>query len=194
LPTPDELLIAFPRALQPGYLWAFSLGDGRTNIGIGMLVEARSRPKTPVKALAEQLLMNPPRWLAPYCLPQTAPPHWLGHLLPLARTGATIVADNACLIGDAACLIYPATGEGIGNAILSGRLAGEQIRALLEDSKPLTEANLRPYQHALYHTIMPDVHRHTRAVSLAGRAPWLLDGVIAAANVFPALRKKLQAF
>jgi len=54
-----------------------------------------------------------------------------GWLLPLGSKRRTIHGHGWLLVGDAAALIDPFSGEGIGNAMVSGRLAAETVHEAL---------------------------------------------------------------
>jgi flavin-dependent dehydrogenase len=63
-------------------------------------------------------------------VPEDMPARWPGHAYRLhTRSGRTMVADGALLIGDAAGLAHPVSGEGILPAVESGRLAAAAIIA-----------------------------------------------------------------
>lgn len=53
--------------------------------------------------------------------------------LPLGSLKRSVTGDNYLLTGDAGSLIDPFTGEGIGNALLSGMLAAETISQAIDE-------------------------------------------------------------
>jgi geranylgeranyl reductase family protein len=68
-----------------------------------------------------------------------------GHLVPIGGIRRKVVDRRAILVGDAAGFVDSFVGEGIGYAILSGKLAAETIHTTLSEGKP-PEVDLNPYQ------------------------------------------------
>ncbi|MCK4306840.1 hypothetical protein KAW50_01280, partial [candidate division WOR-3 bacterium] len=51
-----------------------------------------------------------------------------------------LVKDNVCIVGDAARLVDPISGGGIGNALLSGKLAGKACASAISQN-PVDKSN-----------------------------------------------------
>ncbi len=103
-----------------GYGWVFPKGD-HFNVGVGgwdaegphlrrHLAELCAAHDVAVDRLADQR----------------------GYRLPLRLPGSPLVQGRALLIGDAAGVVDPLTGDGMYEAILTGRLASDTILDLLE--------------------------------------------------------------
>jgi len=113
----------------PGYGWIFPLGDGRVNVGVGVLsAEGRWRGVNTSRLMDAFVAQAPPSWgLSPAtaCGPPT------GGKLPMGmavgpRVGATVLA-----VGDAAGSINPFNGEGIAYGYETGRMAAAVIGTAL---------------------------------------------------------------
>lgn len=116
----------FFRETLPGYLWVFPMHGGRANVGLGMLSSVVAGRKINLKELLQHLLATHPELKERFAMArplETAK----GHGLPLGSRKRTISGNRFILAGDAAGLIDPFTGEGIGNAIRSGRVAADHI-------------------------------------------------------------------
>ena len=75
-----------------------------------------------------------------------------GFGLPLGSKETTISGSRFMLAGDAASLIDPISGDGIGNAMLSGKLAADQaIKSFKEVD--FSAANMRNYDRSVYKKI-----------------------------------------
>ena len=117
------LLDPSDRYLLPSYGWVFPVGPGTANIGVGIFESDRS---TNVRHLLvhflELLQQSDSRFRA---LRQCSP--LKGAPMRFDFTPDRCAAPGFAAVGDAAGLISPFTGEGIGYALESGRLAAETI-------------------------------------------------------------------
>ena len=115
----------FKEAL-PGYLWIFPLPNGEANVGIGILSSIVSKKKINLKELLNRLIITEPS-LASRFKNASAIETVKGFGLPLGSVKRNISGERFLLLGDAAGLIDPFSGEGIANAIRSGRVAAEHL-------------------------------------------------------------------
>ncbi len=122
-----ELVVWFERDLLPGYAWSFPLNDGRANVGFGIRRGGRHSVGE-MNGLWADLLSRPHirEVLGPDSEPESPYRAW-----PIpARVGRSpLRGPHTLFAGDAAALCDPMSGEGIGQALLSGRLAAESIHA-----------------------------------------------------------------
>jgi len=116
----------FYEELLPGYLWLFPMADNRANVGIGMPANIVSEKKIILKDILEKLITEHPN-LVPRFKHAKQLENFQADRIPLGSKKRNISGEHYLLIGDAASLVDPFTGEGIGNAIRSGRIAGEHI-------------------------------------------------------------------
>ena len=122
-----QLHVWFEEDLLPGYAWSFPLPNGRVNIGFGLLRDGDRKTKD-----------MKPLWLDLLKRPHVVEALGTGFKLEDRHTAWPIPAriDEAVLTrgrviftGDAAMATDVMTGEGIGQALLTGRLAAEAIVA-----------------------------------------------------------------
>lgn len=121
----DRLHVWFEPDLLPGYVWSFPLADGSANIGLAL----RRGGSWQVGAMAElwpEVLARPHirAVLGPHHRPEGPHRAW-----PIpARIGHVVLsAGRALWVGDAAAAADPMTGEGIGQALATGRWAADAI-------------------------------------------------------------------
>jgi len=113
------------RAL-PGYGWLFPGPDGRANVGLGVgTLSDRTSAASAVRLLPT--FLEHLRHLG--LLAGSAPTGRLGGWLKMGIVGTTPAAGRVILVGDAAGLVNPLQGEGISQALTSGRAAAEAILA-----------------------------------------------------------------
>ncbi|MHB8670936.1 MAG: NAD(P)/FAD-dependent oxidoreductase [Acidimicrobiales bacterium] len=128
-PQAARMWVWFEPDLLPGYAWSFPLPDGRANVGFGV----RRDPGVATGELSArwtELLARPHlrEVLGPDARPEAAHRAWP---IParLGRVPLTAAGGRALFAGDAAAATDPLTGEGIAQALLTGRLAAESILA-----------------------------------------------------------------
>jgi geranylgeranyl reductase family protein len=121
----------------PGYGWIFPLGDGRVNVGVGLLSTGGAWKGVNTTKLQE------------YFVAQTAEAWGLrddtclgpatGGRLPMGLAVGPRVGPNTLTIGDAAGTVNPFNGEGIAYGYETGRLAAGALGEALasEDASAL---------------------------------------------------------
>jgi len=155
----------------PGYGWIFPGPDGVANIGVGIGTLADRRAGAgAVRVLPEyfgHLVRLGLLDRVPDPLPRTT-----GGWLKMGMVGTSPAAGPVLLVGDAAGLVNPLQGEGIAQAMTSGRAAAEAVvgspgRAAARYRYELARAHL-PYQRVTAAGHAALVGR-PRAVSAVGR-------------------------
>jgi geranylgeranyl reductase family protein len=176
-PAPDgipEQLIHTIGDGWPAYAWSFPIGDGRANIGFGMLranLEGRGREGL-TEPLARLLPHQPPE-----------PGSDRAAHLPLSTWRPRQPDGPVLLVGDAASLINPLTGEGIYYAILSGRLAGE---AAVTPSAGLRNGDVGAHFRGVLRRELGAHLATTKLLARLSREPANFDSAIALAGRDPA--------
>ncbi len=170
----------------PGYGWIFPGEDGCANVGLGIGTRAdRKAGANAVRALPE--FLGHLRALG--LLDETAPPlppRRLGGWLKMGMVGTTPAKGRILLVGDAAGLVNPMQGEGISQAMTSGRAAAEAILTRPSHAADTYRSRLA-VEHLPYHRITAAVHaglvgrpRATstvaRLLTTAGRGDTLAGG------------------
>lgn len=138
------------KILLPGYGWLFGVGDGTSNVGLGILNTSTAFGNVDYKDVLK-------RWVA------TFPDEWTmtdatmttpirGAALPMGFNRQPHYADGLLLVGDAGGMVNPFNGEGIAYAMESGRIGAEVMaQAFARDDDPGFERVL-----ASYNTVMKD--------------------------------------
>ncbi|UII20174.1 NAD(P)/FAD-dependent oxidoreductase [Fulvivirga ligni] len=144
----NKIELHFFKNILPGYLWIFPLPNGKANVGLGMLSSVISSKKINLKEVLKELLSNHPSLKERF---STSKPleSIKGFGLPLGSKKRSVSGDNYLLTGDAAGLIDPFSGEGIGNALRSGRFAADHALLCLKTNDFSKEFNVQ-YDNYLF--------------------------------------------
>lgn len=169
----------FIKDVLPGYFWIFPLPNGEANVGLGMLSSEVSRKNVNLKAKLENLINNHPVLKSRFA---KAEPLELvkGYGLPIGSKKRSISGDRFLLLGDAASLIDPFTGEGIGNALRSGRIAADHIAKCFESGRFDAQHNLA-YDRKVYYKMWKEL-RLSRGLQKLLKYPRLFNFVVRKAN------------
>ena len=121
-----DLYISFEADLVPGYFWSFPLPDGRANIGFGVQRDGVRRTKD-MKHLWEDLLQRPHirAVLGPDVVADEPHRAWP---IPARVDELPPVTRRTLFVGDAVAACDVLTGEGIGQALVTGIRAAEAVR------------------------------------------------------------------
>jgi len=134
--------------LLPGYGWIFGMGDGTSNIGLGLLNTSEAFGHIDYRALLR-------RWLS------AMPAEWgfsednrtepvRGAALPMGFNRTPHYTKGLVLVGDAGGMVNPFNGEGIAYAMESGEIAARTIvQALGRPTAAGRERVLQGYPVAL---------------------------------------------
>ncbi|SEW09609.1 NAD(P)/FAD-dependent oxidoreductase [Chitinophaga arvensicola] len=162
----------FLKNMLPGYLWIFPLPNGEANVGVGMLSNSARNNKVNLKQLMLDTLATDPVMKERFKnaeLTGTID----GYGLPLGSKKRKLHGERYMLVGDAGFLIDPFTGEGIGNALYSGRIAAQQAAAAIE-AKNYSDAFFNTYDENVYRILGPELQVSTKLQKLI-KYPWLFN-------------------
>ncbi len=174
----ERLWVLFERDLLPGYAWVFPLGQGRANVGFGIL----RRPGESVRPMAAIWRDLPDReslrdGLGPDAEPEGAHRAWP---IPTDLRRGPLTSGRILFAGDAAGATDPMTGEGIAQALHTGILAAEAIAS----GRPVAAT----YERAVAHHLARDL-RFARTLGRILTSPAGARGAVRAAGLTPWTRR-----
>jgi len=170
----DQIELHYVKEVNPGYFWLFPAGDGRANIGIGLSKSDMKKENRTLRQIMDEVTQTE------YFKERFADAKQLerpvGWNLPLGSIHRKNHGNGFMLLGDAAGLVDPFTGEGIGNAMVSGQYAME-VAAKSKPSGDFSEKAFAEYDELLWREIGKELRTSTKLQSLA-RSKFLLNFVI----------------
>jgi menaquinone-9 beta-reductase len=129
----------------PGYGWIFPVGDGRVNVGIGLLSTFNQWKAVNTSHLMESFVdYAPTSW---GISPETSCGAPTGGKLPMALSVGPHAGPTWLVAGDAGGSINPFNGEGIAYAYETGRMAADAVSTALRSGDGLA---LQDYERRLH--------------------------------------------
>lgn len=175
-----ELRVWFEADLLPGYAWSFPVGTDGANFGFG-IQRGGKVPVGDMGPLWQELLERPTirDFLGEDAVPEGRHTAWP---IPARVDVMPRTARRTFFVGDAVAATDVMTGEGIGQALLTGMLAAEAIEATGPHGARLATAH---YERAVDEHLVADHRMSTllvraiqhrkgarTALRLAGLTPW----------------------
>jgi geranylgeranyl reductase family protein len=127
------MLVLELATLPGGYGWIFPKGD-HVNVGVGGWGSEGPRLRAHLKLLCDH-----------YGIGLDELSNLRGHRLPMRRPETRLGRGRALLVGDAAGVLDPVSGDGIYEALVSGKLAADHILA----------GNVEEYERAVHERLDP---------------------------------------
>ncbi len=186
----NHIELHFYKELLPGYFWIFPLPGNNANVGLGMLSSEVSRKKINLKERLTELIKNHPN-LKERFKDATPLENIQGYGLPLGSVKRSISGKRFLLLGDAAGLIDPFTGEGIANAIRSGRVAASHVLKAFEQNRFDANFNLQ-YDKEIYYKMWTEF-RFGHSMQKLFRYPRIINFVVKKANKNKSVQLMLSA-
>jgi geranylgeranyl reductase family protein len=138
----------------PGYGWVFPVGDGRVNVGIGLLSTFNQWKAVNTTHLLQSFAeYAPPSW---DIRPETSCGPATGGRLPMGLSVGPHAGPTWLVVGDAGGIINPFNGEGIAYAYESGRFAADAVHLALATGDGMALRSYRERLHdsyALYYKV-----------------------------------------
>jgi len=177
--------IHFVDDVIPVYFWLFPLGGGKVNVGIGMVIGLLDKQKTKLKTMQMNVIKNHPLFKERFADAEMVPGTGKGWQLPFGspRKGESnqprrAYAPGAMLIGDAASLVDPFSGEGVGNALVSGEMAARHV---------IANKGGKEYQDELWAALGPELTNSFKMQKMS-RKKWLLNWFVGKAGRKPEIQ------
>lgn len=187
---PDNFIeLHFIKDFLPGYFWIFPLANGLANVGVGVASDTVSKKKMNLKKEMLDIIEQHPAFKERFKNAQLVDTI-KGYGLPLGSKKRQISGDNFMLVGDAASLIDPFTGEGIGNAVISGMIAANYASQCVTEQK-FDDTSMQGYDALIYKKMWSELNLSRRMQQLLDY-PFLFNMVVNKANRSKLLRETIS--
>lgn len=176
----------------PGYFWIFPLPDNFSNVGFGLISQTISDKKVNLRDEMLRIIEQTP-YLKERFRNSEMVSDIKGFGLPLGSRRVTISGKRFMLCGDAASLIDPLTGEGIGQAMVSGRYAGWHALKCFE-TNDFSVSFMKGYNKMVYDKLWKEHYMRYMVQRLISKKPWVINAAVNLAGksaIFNAAMKKL---
>ncbi|MBS3068494.1 geranylgeranyl reductase family protein [Candidatus Micrarchaeota archaeon] len=185
----DKIELHFVNESLPGYFWIFPLPNKKANVGIGMIVSDMAKKKINLEKVMYEVIeknnLFKPRFANAKKISDVK--RWQ---LPVGSYRPKVYGNGYLLVGDAASLIDPFTGEGIGNGLVSGKIASSIILKAFEKND-FSEATLSEYQTALYDEVGNELDTSYKLQKLV-KYKFLINMIIDKANRSQTIRDAIS--
>ena len=139
------------RRLLPGYGWVFGMGDGTSNVGLGILNTSTAWGQVDYRELLRRWLDQTPEEWGFREENRTSPVR--GAALPMGFNRQPHYTRGLLLVGDSGGMVNPFNGEGIAYAMEAGQIAAGVIgQALSRRTADARERALAAYPRTLKET------------------------------------------
>ena len=179
-----EMLIAYDRSFLPFYVWFFPMGGQVFNVGWGILPDGRGgipRDKCPASLTRRSPRVARIMAGSSQQSPIRAAPVRTGF------RGARSCSAGLLVLGEALGLTFPFLGEGISNALISGRLAARVVDKALA-AGDVSLSSLLEYDREL-RSLLYSRHQGYLVAERWFRSSWVANLLISRAAGSPALAR-----
>jgi geranylgeranyl reductase family protein len=177
--------IHFINSMLPGYFWIFPVGNNQANVGVGIITKDLKNTKLDLQKAMFDAIQNDPLFKERFKNSEMVSPV-KGWTLPLGSKRRKIHGNGFVLLGDAASLIDPFSGEGVGNAMTSAKIASQTILKALKENN-FSESFLKEYEENLWKEIGQEI-KTSYLLQRIGRIKFLLNFIVGKA----AKKKEVQ--
>lgn len=177
---------------MPGYFWIFPLKNNTANVGFGMVSKYISKHKIDLRKSLDEIVHDV-KPLQQRFKNATQQNEVAGFGLPCGGKRNKISGNRFLLCGDAASLINPATGEGIGNAMISGRIAALHVMDCFTQAKFDEKFNVA-YDKTIYKRLLSDLRIQSILQKIAGEREWLINYALKQVSKHEFIRERVRKF
>lgn len=178
------------RDVIPGYFWLFPVSNTEANVGLGMHSKYISSQKINLKERFYEFIEK-----SPSLQEKLGNARMYGKLegfgLPFFSKKHKISGDRFLLLGDAASLIDPTNGEGIMQAVVSGKLAAVQIKKAFS-AMDFSASFLEGYEKAIHDRFWAEMKMKAWVVRAFANKHRLINLIGRALLKKPGLKRSLQ--
>ncbi len=186
----EENEVYVHKKVTPGYFWLFPVSPTEANVGLGMQSKYITSQKIDLKSLFFRFIEE-----SPLLQQKLGSAQMLGKLegfgLPFYSKRQKVSGDRFLLTGDAASMIDPSNGEGIMQAMVSGRMAAEFTIKCFEQNR-FDEAFTQEYARLLHNRFWREMKIKSLLVNTLANKPWLIYSGAYLCDKSPLIKRAIQ--
>jgi menaquinone-9 beta-reductase len=175
-----------------GYFWIFPSSEGHANVGFGVFTEDIRQQNLNLREVFHEVIQETAslreRFSDAILLSEVK-----GWGIPLGYGRHAISGNRFMLVGDAASIADPLTGEGIGQAIVTGRIAANHAK-LCFSKHDFSAEMMKAYDKEMHQKWGKQNRKRKSFAKLIGKYHWLPDTLVAAISSGSALRRIAMFF
>jgi len=122
--------IHFDKDVLPGYVWLFPERDNMCNVGLGFNRDLYTEDRKPLEEYLDIWIQNSP--YGERLRGKRRVGEFRGWRIPCGSQAMDNYVSGCLLIGDAGSMVMPLTGEGIGPAMLTAKMAAELCKEAMD--------------------------------------------------------------
>jgi len=171
----DCLEIHLLSRIPKGYFWIFPSTNGLANVGIGADKDVVAKHKINMRSELQAIIKEEPQFKERFVDAELVG-EIKGWTIPIGyfNSSLPISGNRILLCGDAAALVDPATGEGIGPAMSSGRYAAWQIKKCFKENN-FSAKFMKAYDKDIRKKYFRNYKTKSMITDLYYKFPFLLD-------------------
>jgi len=154
----DTIEIHFLKDLIPGYFWIFPMYNNTYNVGIGMNNKIMKKRGVKLIDVFNDIINNNPLFKERF-KDANLEGGIKAYRIPVYSRYKKIYGNRVLLVGDSANIVDPLTGEGIGNALRTGRFAGDHVKKCFAANDFSKDFN-KSYYKRIKKVMFPELNRN----------------------------------
>jgi len=152
----EKVELHYLKGVCPGYFWIFPVDGGLCNVGVGVATKDVEKKSLDLEKMLSEIISSP-KFSARFSKAKQESP-WKTWTVTVCGHRKKICGNGFVLIGDAANTALSFSGEGVGPAMRSGKMAAEAIAKAFEE-KNFSGARLKAlYEDQLWEVLDKEVN------------------------------------
>lgn len=176
----DRLEVYFLHKYPQGYCWVFPSTDDQVNVGIGLLSDEIIDKKINLRELLTEVIEENPLLKKRFANAKLVG-DIKGWSIPFSYKKLNISGNRFMLVGDAAGIADPFSGEGIGQAIVTGRIAAWQAITCFKKNDFSAKA-MEEYNGAVDKKFGRMHRKRARISHFFSKQQWVLNTIVRILN------------
>jgi geranylgeranyl reductase family protein len=179
-PRMDTFEIYFSSKYPEGYFWIFPSFNNQVNVGFGMFSDKIAKHKVILRDALQNIIDDNPE-LKKRFEGANLLDDFKGWSIPMGYGNYSISGKRFMLCGDAASLADPSTGEGIGPAMVSGRIAAFHAIKCFK-SGDFSETFMKGYDRDIENKFGRQHRNRQKAGKILVRQKWIVNFTVKLLN------------